>query len=316
MRAKRTISLMTPTWSGDLEHYRLLMASLPKSPLTDLPHLTVVQTEDMPTFAGLAPGTTQLLPSREILPGDIEARRVRALRYQKALGRHFTRVAGSTCRTLGWPTWPRYTGWHTQQITKLAVAAGADTDYLLVLDSDVIVTPSADLSDILAAPEIVCYSVAKPLREFKGKTRNWVLQADALLSPSDVNQEHYDSYFDTPFLLHTPTVRAMLQWLEQRYRQPWWQVLLNQPPRRWSEFATYKLFLAQLSQSDPGTSVDWLSPDRMHYIFDASDPDRLVAQLRARLTDPATHFITVHSQSGGRQLWSAADFSDRVLELL
>lgn len=313
--SEKTISLMTPTWAGDLDHFRILLHSLARSPLAALPHTGVVQTEDLSSFARLPLGATQLLASAQVLPEPVERRRVNAQATQKRLGRHLTRVCGSSCRELGWPKWPRYTGWHTQQIAKLACASRADTDYVLVIDSDVLVTRSANLDSILSSPEIVCFSQPQALENFRGKTRKWVKQADALLQVTPADARVYDRYFDTPFLLHVPTVNKLIAWLEATYQQPWWQSLLNQPPRRWSEFATYKLFL-NMHSSASATAVQWRAPEHMHYIFNTGDKARLTGELHDKLADSHTHFITLHSQSSGRQRWSASSFADSVIELL
>lgn len=312
-----TVSLITPTWSGDLEHYRILMQSLAQKPELSGLHTTVVQAEDQALFSQLPlSGLTQLCTTEQVLPPEVEQKRRQALKYQLKLGRHLTRLSSSISRELDWPDWPRYTGWHTQQISKLALAAQAETDYVLVIDSDVIITPSADLTKILSQDAIVCFAEPKPFYEFRGKSRKWVLQADSLLRVPQDKDRRYDSYFDTPFLLHSATVRALLAWLEQEYRQPWWQVLLRQPPRRWSEFATYKLFLQKLSLEEPATAVQWLAPDRMRYIFDTSDSKKLLAELGECWQNPDVHFITVHSQSSGRQRWSADRYANQILELI
>lgn len=305
-----TVSLVTASWSGDLDHYRFLISSLKESKLAGVKHTTVVQSEDFELFSSQLAGIpdaafTDLYSTEQVLPPVIEHKRQQSLRYQRKSSSDLTRLCGSLTRVFGWPDWPRYTGWHVQQISKLAMAALADTDYVLVIDSDVIVTPAADLTGILSHDGIVCFSSRKPLSEFRGKTRKWVLQADALLRATPADEGTYDAYFDTPFLLHVKTVRAMFAWLEQTYQQLWWQVLLAQPPRRWSEFATYRLFLEGLSSSKPDMQVTWLAPQMMHYIFDASDPTKLLSELQKSWFDPSIQFITIHSQSSGRQRWRA-----------
>lgn len=310
-----TISLMTPTWSGDLPQYRVLMRSLQQSPLADLAHMTVVQSEDEPALRRCAPSDTSLVTTAELLPQKVEKRRQRARRLSERLGRHVTRNAGSLARWVGWPGWPRYTGWHTQQLCKLAAAAGAQTDYVVAIDSDVIVTPFAQLAPLLEQPGIACFSRPCRFDDLHGKTRNWVRQADRLLD-APTRDGWYDCFFDTPFLLHSETVRRLLGWLEKRYDRAWWLTLLAQPPRRWSEFATYKRFVAMIDDGPVDTRVNWLSPDTLHYIFDASDTGRLIDEVKRHLHEPATHFITVHSQSSGRALWTADAFSDDLLELL
>ncbi len=321
MAPSPTISLVTPTWSGDLDHYRILLRSLAQGPLGGLEHTTVVQSEDFAVFSALLTDsqnshTTRLRSTEQVLPPAIEQARRRATSLQTLIGRHITRISGSLSRELGWPHWPHYTGWHTQQISKLAMASQADTDYVLVVDSDVVVTPAADLTEILKRDAVVCFSDRKPLAQFKGKTRKWVLQADALLHIPPNRQQSYDSYFDTPFLLHVATLRSMFAWLEQAYQQPWWQVLLAQPPRRWSEFATYKAFLLELADGQSDTTAHWQTPDMMSYIFDASDTERLLSEFQASWQDPDIQFITVHSQSSGRQRWHPHSFADDLLTLI
>ncbi len=306
MTQNSTVSLITTTWSGDLDHYRVLLSSLAKKQLSATRHITIVQSEDFKLFKRLFSEAsdaevTLLLTTGQVLPSIVEHKRLQARDYQKLFGPHITRLSGSMTRVLGWPNWSRYTGWHIQQISKLAMAAQVETDYALVIDSDVIVTPAADLTALLSKDGIVCFSSFKPLSQFEGKTRNWVLQAGALLQVASSNNRMYNSYFDTPFLIHVSTLKAMLGWLESTYQLPWWRVLLQQPPRHWSEFATYQLFLLKRSVEQPERVVTWLSPDMMHYIFDANGSEKLLSELRESWLDPSIHFITVHSQSSSRK---------------
>jgi hypothetical protein len=310
-----TISLMTPTWAGDLAQYRVLMRSLQNSPLSAQPHTTIVQTEDETALRRIAPSAASIITTAELLPQSVERRRRQARKLSERLGRHVTRTAGSMTRSLGWPNWPRYTGWHTQQLCKLALAAQAETDYVVAVDSDVIVTPAATLDPLFREAGIACFSQPRHIDDFHGKTRNWISQADRLLDAPTRDGWH-DAFFDTPFLLHAETVRQLLAGLEDRYDCAWWQALLAQPPRRWSEFATYKRFLKIIDGTPGAESVHWLRPNAVHYIFDASDTERLIAEVKQHLDDPSTHFITVHSQSSGRGLWSAEAFADDLLGLI
>ncbi len=52
-RLQRTV-LITPTWAGDFEHFRLMRASLEHSGLSHLPHYVVVQHEDLELFREFA----------------------------------------------------------------------------------------------------------------------------------------------------------------------------------------------------------------------------------------------------------------------
>lgn len=303
---------LTVTWSADLTHFSLLHQSLASSPLASLPHFVVVQSEDLDAFKTFAGRHTVLHSSAEVLPGDVEGKRQNARYWQARLGRDLTRLAGSLVRYVGRPDWVRYTGWHTQQITKLAFAACSSVDTVVVLDSDVIVTQHAQLDDFVSPGHIVCYRDLKPEAELRGKVQHWLSTCTHVMGEQGRLTGQYDAYFDTPFVLHAPTVRAMCQWLEETYQQPWWQVLLHLPPRQWSEFGLYKHFL----RAHHELPVDWRSSEPMAYLFDASDVEQLAEQFDAMRHQRKAHYVTIHSQSSGRQLWTADAYAEAIRQKL
>jgi hypothetical protein len=308
----RPICLITPTWSGDLDHFRLLRASLDRSRLADVPHHVIVQTEDRDAFSDFDCPAMKLQTTADVLPPEVETARRRSRRISQHLGRHLTRISGTIRRELGWPRWPAYTGWHTQQICKLMAARHADADQAIVIDSDVIVTPHADVSDFYSNGRIRCFATWAKFEEMGAKVRKWIRQAEYLTGHSAARDGLVNTYFDTPFILNRAVLDAMLLWLESNYHQPWWHVLLSQPPRRWSEFGTYKAFLAGYA----GAQVDWCAPDMSRYLFDASDMQKFVKQVEALIRDPAVHYITIHSQSSGRRPWSIADYKERLQAII
>jgi len=307
-----SVSLLTVTWAGDAQQFALLRASLQRSPLAALPHDTVVHTEDLPAFAAHGPGL-ELRTTADILPGELEAARCHAQRWQRRLGRHGTKWASSLTRMVGGPVWPRHLGWHMQQISKLACIAQSQADTVLVLDSDVIVTPQARVNDYLHPTRTVCVEQWQPASKARGKVRKWNREAHRLLDvPYDASAA-VDLYFDTPFPIHPPSVRDLMRWLENRYQRPWWAAILAQPPRRWSEFATYRLFLRH---HPPTCGVDWQPPALSRYLYDATDLDALTTELRGLLAEPTCHYITLHSQSSGRGLWRADKVIPHVRALI
>ncbi len=302
------LTVLTVTWSADRDHFALLHHSLGLSSLAQIPHHVVVQHEDLPLFQGFADARTHLHSSADILPGEVESHRNGARVWQRRLGRRATRVAGSLVRHTGCPNWVRYTGWHTQQLTKLAFAAASTVDTVVVMDSDVIVTPHASAADFLQPGHILCYRDERPAAGLRGKVLHWQQTASQLFGDPFTLGTTYDGYYDTPFVLHAPSVRAMLTWLEQRYRQPWWLTLVQQPPRRWSEFGLYKQFLRH-HQAQP---VDWRSADIMGYLFDARDIAHLTQRFADLIRQQQAHCITIHSQSSGRKLWTAAAYAEAI----
>lgn len=306
------VALLTVTWAADREHFSLLHHSLNRSPLAQVPHHVVVQHEDLEGFFRFEGARTQLHSSSDLLPPAVEQRRGRARYWQRRLGRGITRTAGSLARHVCWPNWPRYTGWHTQQLTKLAFAATCKVNTVVVMDSDLVVTPHAGLEDFVCPGRIVCHGDQRPVASLRGKVLHWQQTACRVFGDAFAPGASFDGYYDTPFVLHTPTVRAMLAWLEQRYAQPWWLTLVQQPPRRWSEFGFYKQFLRH-HQVEP---VDWRDTGIFGYLFDAHDVGRLAEQFAELLQNNRSHYITIHSQSSGRQLWTADAYRDRVAQQL
>ena len=299
---------LTVTWAADRGHFSLLHHSLGLSALRFVPHHVVVQHEDLSLFEGFADTRTQLHSSVEILPAEVESRRNRARVWQRRLGRSSTRMAGSLARHIGHPNWVRYTGWHTQQLTKLAFIAASEVDTVVVMDSDLIITPHACAEDFVRPGHIVCYRDERPAAGLHGKVLHWQQTAFRLFGDPFVGGATYDGYYDTPFVMHAPTVRAMLAWLEQRYGQPWWLTLVQQPPRRWSEFGIYKHFLRYRQNQ----AVDWRDADIMGYLFDAQDINQLSRHFADLIHQRKSHCITIHSHSSGRQLWTADSYGEAI----
>ncbi len=304
---------MTPTWSGDKAHFDLMRASVEQSALASLRHQVVVQTEDVEQLQAYAAPPVELLSTADVLPAEVENRRQRARRYRNWSGRNVTRILGSIARHTGRPQWVHYTGWHVQLITKLALAAVSDIDNVVAMDSDVVVTPHARVDDFIHPDRIVCFEHWAPAAEANRKVVNWNRQANALWGAHATAGSTIDTYFDTPFLLHAPTVRAMLAQLEERYERPWWRVLLAQPPRRWSEFATYRTFLRLFLDQE---KIEWRTDYLSRYIFSASDAHAVCRKFEQFLQDPESHYVTIHSQSSGRQLWGANGYAPLIMRLL
>ncbi|MDZ7770939.1 MAG: DUF6492 family protein [Woeseiaceae bacterium] len=304
--------ILTVTWSEDLPHFELLRDSLAMSRLAQIPHDVVVQSEDLPLFSAFRGGTVTLRGSDSILPPPVERRRRQARHREARAGRHGTRLLSSVSRLTGWPRWVRYTGWQTQQLSKLGAVAASDADTVVVMDSDVVVTHLADPGDFTSAGSIVAFAEWQRASGLSGKTRNWHHTAQRLFGLPGTGNDDVDCYFDTPFLFHAPSVRDLMALLEQQHGKPWWQVLLGLPPRRWSEFCTYKTYL-RLASTHP---VEWRDTGQFGYLFDASDPNKLADDFKRLVVEGGRHYITIHSQSAGRRLWNARDCTGGILDCL
>jgi len=148
----QNLKFLTVTWRGDLTHFSLLRESLNLSRLSGVEHDVVVHSEDFKIFNKFQQPGLNLYTTHDLLDPVVERRRIRARHCRELLGRRSEVICGSLSRTLGWPNWVRYTGWHIQQICKLAGVAASKIDVVVLLDSDLIITKYADASDFLSLP--------------------------------------------------------------------------------------------------------------------------------------------------------------------
>jgi len=301
--------LITPTWAGDLDHFRLMRRSLDYSGLGNIAHYVVVQHEDLGLFEEFSKHPSiHLLSTEDVLPAKVERRRVLARRLSGKLGRNLTRLCGSLKRVFGWPVWPSYTGWHTQQLCKLKLASELDCDIAVVIDSDVVAMPGASLADFSADSRAVCFADWQPRSSLRGKVANWVAVSEHLAG-ANVGSDPVNAYFDTPFVFDRELLLLALSYLEDVTGKPWWQVLLDRPPRRWSEFGYYKAFLMHRCEAN---TIEWREPRFCRYIFDTSNPKQVIKHVRDMHQDAEVHYVTIHSQASGREVWDSARFTERL----
>jgi hypothetical protein len=307
------IVFITPTWAGDLEHFRVMRSSLEHSPLARFQHYVVVQDEDLSLFEEFRdrPGLT-LLSTRDVLPAMVERRRARARRIAERCGRDFTRICGSIKRVFSWPLWPSYTGWHTQQLCKLKLASELGCDIAVVLDSDLVITPSAVAEDFCGSSGVVCFADWRSRSELGGKVRNWVLETERLVG-AERDMDPVNVYFDTPFVFDRALLCSALTGLESKTGKSWWYALLDLPPRRWSEFGFYKAFLMHRIPED---RIDWREPSFFRYVYDTSDSRKVIDTVREMIADPDIHYVTIHSQASGRENWDPQAYLKPLLSLL
>lgn len=313
MSVEPHIVFVTSTWAGDLEHFRVMRCSLEQSQLARHDHYVVVQHEDVSLFEEFRgrPGL-KLLSTKDVLPEVVERRRVRARLLSERFGRDFTRICGSLKRVFSWPIWPSYTGWHTQQLCKLKLSSELDCDIAVVLDSDLVITPSATAEDFFGASGAVCFADWSNRSDLRGKVRNWVLETERLVG-AEHNADPVNVYFDTPFVFDNRFLSSALTALESKTGKSWWSALLDLPPRRWSEFGFYKAFL---TYKVPESAVDWREPAFFRYVYDTSDPQKVIDTVREMIADLGIHYVTIHSQASGRENWDPQAFLKPLLSFL
>ena len=128
------VTFVTPTYLADLDRFRFQRESMARCGI-DIPHVAVVETEDVDAFADIAhrDGLT-ILSTADVLPSSVERRRVR----------------GRQRRRRPWARW-RVGGWTSQQFVKLAAVDVVDTPAAVCLDSDIFFHGRIEDVDFVAA---------------------------------------------------------------------------------------------------------------------------------------------------------------------
>ncbi|HEX4871818.1 MAG TPA: DUF6492 family protein [Nevskiaceae bacterium] len=234
-----TMRLLTPTYAPDLQRFRLLRESLLAAGCP-LPHLAVVQTEDLPLFqrAGFDE-RVELLASAEVLPGPVDRLRQRVHARPKWL----RKLRRSLNKRSGWCADASYEGWSVQQIVKLQLAARADAELTLTLDSDVIACAPWEGSAYVRDGRI---ALQTQIREDTLQP-HWIAAAGRLLGLPERSQPTWE-YLAHPFSFSGERVRALIAHLERRHDAPWWQTLLAQRAGDFSEFTVYGRFVREVGQ--------------------------------------------------------------------
>lgn len=142
-------------------------------------------------------------------------------------------------------------GWYIQQILKLAVGAHVASPFYLTLDSDILCVRPTSYASLVhrgrarvnverAADYAQLYVADTAAGEVRAKRTRFGWAERILGRP---RPERYAGCFygETPVVLHTASVRALLRHLEHRLGAPWCRMLWAHRP--FTEYTLYFLFL-------------------------------------------------------------------------
>ena len=169
MRPPR-IAFVTPSYSGDLERCALLCESLDRMAQCGFEHYLLVADHDLPGFAGFASGRRIVVPDSELLPSWLKARR-RPLDRDRWIW-----------TSLSPPVWPM-SGWHVQQLRKLALSRHIDADVMVMADSDSVFVRPFGAGAFLRDGAVRLYAKPNGIRldDAEQGHSGWVRQAAAAL---------------------------------------------------------------------------------------------------------------------------------------
>jgi hypothetical protein len=120
------LAILTPSYAADFERCRLLCESLDALGDANNSHYILVADHDLAQFKPLGGPRRRVIPDSELLPAWLKPVR----RPFDTLGRHIW-ISTDIRRQIR-----PLSGWHVQQLRKLAAAALVDEDVVVMADSD------------------------------------------------------------------------------------------------------------------------------------------------------------------------------------
>ena len=155
------------------------------------------------------------------------------------------------------PSLKGYSGWHKQQILKLAAAKFVVSNYYLVLDADVILKRPLETRDIF------CFG--RPIFERRKASAHWDWwEGSRRILKSNVRLDADSMVMDvTPEFLHRETCLDLQQVIASRNRAEEWDRFLFDTRRvGWTEYSLYWLYV--LERGLDHELYDWSSARRLY----------------------------------------------------
>lgn len=237
--ADPSITIITPSFRGDLEAFVRLSESFDRFASEEFVHLAIVPNGDLALFEQASAPRTQFLTYDKLMPS-------RFLRVPKVL---------NPLRS-GRDIWlsPRLRlpvrGWIMQQILKLAAARSAGTELIAFLDSDGFFLRPFSAADFYldGLPRLYAkYGQVTDLALYE----TWYDVSARLLG---VNRADFagDNYVGDVVVWTRSNVEGLIRHLEQRYNRPWWVTLGN--TLHFSEYLLYGIYVDHVLKEKAGQS--------------------------------------------------------------
>lgn len=213
------LSVVTPSYHGDLERCRLLCDSMDRFCTGFARHYIVVDDDDAPLFAPLAGPKREVVATSALFPPLWTVGHWRGRQYRWHPG-------------LGLPIY----GWHLQQLRKIAVTLAQPAGRVVCIDSDLCFCRPSDLSGLATSARVPLFVRRQSITAQMPRHGTWHANAYAVLG-STAPPLPGDDFIEGMITWERATVVAMTERIEAVNGRPWWQALARQ--RAFSEYLTY-----------------------------------------------------------------------------
>jgi len=180
-------------------------------------------------------------------------------RFIEELGRPNMRVE---CEDNLCPALKGESGWHKQQILKLAAAKVVSSDYYLLLDADVILKRPTELLDLFPAGKPILQKINA------GHHWDWWVGSRKILK-SNIQIERDSIVMDvTPDFLHRETCLALQDAIASRNKtNEWDRFLFDSQQTGWTEYSLYWLYTLECGLTQQ--LYDWSSRQMYEFIWES-----------------------------------------------
>ncbi|OWW04831.1 hypothetical protein ATY81_02320 [Rhizobium sp. R72] len=219
-----SISLITPSYRGDLDSCRLLCDSIDRYVTGYDMHYIVIGDEDAEYFAPMEGQRRQVIVSSTLLPSLWSLPKWRGRRYW--WGPHLRL--------------PVY-GWHLQQMRKIAMSLAQPSDRVMCIDSDNCFCRPLDLGVIASTSKLAHYVAPGDVNPSRPGHVRWWKNAHRLLGLTPPALPG-DDFISQMVLWDRQTVASMVRRIEGASSLPWWLALARL--RHFSEYLIYGVAVA------------------------------------------------------------------------
>jgi Family of unknown function (DUF6492) len=222
------VALLTPTYGRDLEQCTLLCESVDRHVSSFSKHYLLVPDSDLALFTPLAKARRIVLPASWFLPSWL---------------RPLPRVVRRRRRQFWWSLRARpVSGWHIQQILKIAASMELSSSRYCILDSDIVFFRDIDLSRFETPNQIPLLTRANEVTANTPRHARWIETTHQLLGLPTPHLPA-DDFIGHIIFWDQETVRAMAARIEASTGLAWTEALCR--VREFSEYMLYGSFAHQ-----------------------------------------------------------------------